>query len=345
MDRAINVHIEGDTARLPVADFRALLSPREQRALEAFEARCGAFGATERRSAPMTVEKTGNTGDVPGYYVRGHAAVHDRRSLDLGGFYEVVDRDAFNAVLDGDPLVHLNWDHDMGRALASTRSNVYRLELRTDPKGLHFYAKVAPTTAAKDLRILMEGGVIDQASFAFTVAEDTWEIRNQGQADEVVVRTILRVGDLFDVTVTAQGAYPATDSQVVRSYAVAFARSNDKLPDAPDTHDAPAATEDADPPAASPSQAETPEHPATEAVETADNPVETADPAAPETSEAPPEAVAPPAEAGEGATEPLPQEGEAQPEVPEAHPLVRALRFDMEQTLREHKFLLDTRKP
>jgi hypothetical protein len=65
MDRQINVHIEGDTARLPVADFRALLNPREQRALEAFEARCGVFGATERRAAPMTVDKTGNNGDVP----------------------------------------------------------------------------------------------------------------------------------------------------------------------------------------------------------------------------------------------------------------------------------------
>jgi HK97 family phage prohead protease len=155
---------------------------------------------------------------VPGYYVRGHAAVYDRKSLDLGGFQEIVAR-AFD-VLDSDPLVHLNWDHDMGRALASTRSKTYLLELREDPKGLHFYAKVAPTTAAKDLRILMEGGVIDQASFAFTVAEDTWEIRNQGKPDEVVVRTIQQVGELFDVTVTAQGAYPQTDSQVVRSYAV-----------------------------------------------------------------------------------------------------------------------------
>jgi phage head maturation protease len=40
-----------------------------------------------------------------------------------------------------------------------------------------------------------------------------------------VLRTITRVGELFDVTITAQGAYPQTDSQVVRAYALAYAAS------------------------------------------------------------------------------------------------------------------------
>jgi hypothetical protein len=234
---------------------------------------------------------------------------------------------------------------------------VYRLELRTDPKGLHFYAKVAPTTAAKDLRILMEGGVIDQASFAFTVAEDTWEIRNQGKPDEVVVRTIQQVGDLFDVTVTAQGAYPQTDSQVVRSYAVAFARSTDKLPDLVTRDEARTLVSagrdrrgyvaelanDAVESSASPSQAETPEDPAPEAVQTADAPAEAATDAA-ETSEAPPEAVAPPAEPGEGATEPLHEEGEetrsTDSPADSPDPLTRSLAFDIHQSVRRHRFLL-----
>jgi HK97 family phage prohead protease len=230
-ERQINVTIEGDTARLAVADFRALLNDRERRALEGFERRCGVFGGRETRTAPLEVEKTGNSGDPesPGYYVRGHAAVYNRKSLDLGGFQEKIDAAAFNDVLDSDPDVHLNWDHDMRYTLARTRSAQYLLELRSDPRGLHYYAKVAPTSFAADLRILMEGGVIDQASFAFTVADDTWEIVNRDKPDEYVLRTITRVGELFDVTITAQGAYPQTDSQVVRSYALAYAASTGRL--------------------------------------------------------------------------------------------------------------------
>jgi HK97 family phage prohead protease len=107
----------------------------------------------------------------------------------------------------------------MRYALASTDSTDYLLELRSDPKGLHYYAKVAPVSYANDLRILMKGGVIKQASFAFTVAHDSWEIVNRDKPDEYVIRTIHEIGDLFDVTITAQGAYPQTDSQVVRAYA------------------------------------------------------------------------------------------------------------------------------
>jgi HK97 family phage prohead protease len=227
-ERQINVTIEGDTARLAVADFRALLSPREQRALAHFEARCGVLGDRERRQAPLEVEQIaapGGPGSAAAFIAKGHAAVYDRKSLDLGGFQEKIDPTAFDPILDRHPLVHLNWDHDMRYALASTDSTDYLLELRSDPKGLHYYAKVAPVSYANDLRILMKGGIIKQASFAFTVAHDSWEIVNRDKPDEYVVRTIHEIGELFDVTITAQGAYPQTDSQVVRAYAFNYAQS------------------------------------------------------------------------------------------------------------------------
>jgi HK97 family phage prohead protease len=103
------------------------------------------------------------------------------------------------------------WDHDTTRALSSTRSSTYPLELRVDPNGLHFYSKVAPTSYSEDLRVLLEGGVISQSSFAFTVKNDEWRMTEQ-DGDEIVERTILEVEDLFDVTTCAMGAYPTTDS-------------------------------------------------------------------------------------------------------------------------------------
>lgn len=141
--------------------------------------------------------------------VAGHAAVFNRTSHDLGGFREIVAPGAFSAALDADPDVHLLWDHDTSLVLGRTRNKT--LELRQDPLGLHFWARVAPTSYAEDLRVLMERGDVDQASFAFTVEEDDWT------ADEEtgdVTRTIRSVGELFDVTITAKGAYPTTDASL-----------------------------------------------------------------------------------------------------------------------------------
>jgi HK97 family phage prohead protease len=208
----------------------ALSTPSARKTVSRFQSRCGEFGAVEQRVFPIELERAAKSGDPnASYYIRGHAAVFDRLSLNLGGFQEKIDKGAFTNTLNADPDVHLNWDHDMRYALARTKSSQFLLELREDPRGLHYYAKVAPVSYANDLRVLMEGGVIDQASFAFTVEEDSWEITNMGEQDEQVVRTIHRVGELFDVTVTAQGAYPQTDSTLVRAYALGYAFDTDRI--------------------------------------------------------------------------------------------------------------------
>jgi HK97 family phage prohead protease len=212
----------------PIAEFRSGLTGSQRTALDAFERRFGTFGGTEKRYIPLSDsdievregEQVG-TNDLA-YIVRGHASVFDRKSLDLGGFQEIIEAGAFKDALDRNPDVALVPDHDMTRVLARTNRSPYLLELREDPKGLHYYAKVIPTADALDLRLRMEAGLVDQSSFAFTVDEDSWEIKEK-DGEETVVRTIHRVGDLFDVTITAFGAYPQTDSQVVRSYAEVYA--------------------------------------------------------------------------------------------------------------------------
>lgn len=189
----------------------------------------GTFGGKERRSFKLDVEDVRDSGAGEGQFtIRGHAAVFDKWSLDLGGFREKVDPQAFDNVLSRNPDVRLNWDHDTRWMLARTANKT--LELRTDPAGLHYWGRVAPTSYATDLRILMERGDIDEASFAFTVAKDKWEITGEGD-DEKVERTILEVGELYDVTVTAMGAYPQTDSQVVRKRALDYAHERGLIPE------------------------------------------------------------------------------------------------------------------
>jgi HK97 family phage prohead protease len=245
-------------------EFRAGLDARQQRALEAFEARAGKFGGREFREAPIEDQEVTASGDPEAAFItRGYAAVYNRKSLDLGGFQEIIEAGAFNDVLDADPHVLLLRDHAPGTELASTRSAKFPLELRTDPRGLHFYAKAVDTTDAQDLKKRMLGGLTNQASFAFTVDSDTWEIRNEGKDSEQIIRTIHKVGELFDVTITAMGAYPQTSSQIVKDYARAFMQANGRSADEP-------GAEEPAPPAPTAPEAETPEVPVVERDESGD---------------------------------------------------------------------------
>lgn len=155
--------------------------------------------------------------------VRGHALTWDT-PYDMWLFTESVARGALDDVLTTNPDVHLLWEHDYSRALARTQAK--NLELRADPQGLHFWARVVETSYSKDLRVLMEAHVVDQASWAFTVEEDEWVERSDGSLH----RTIKKVGDLFDVTITARGANPATDASLARSL-VENARKHGRLPE------------------------------------------------------------------------------------------------------------------
>jgi HK97 family phage prohead protease len=161
------------------------------------------------------------------FTVRGYAAVFNQLSLDLGGFREQIDPAAFDDVLATNPDVHFVWDHDTRYVGARTSNGT--LTLRTDGIGLLMDAQVGPYSWAKDLRTALERRDIDQGSFSFIVADDgdDWEV----DAEEKVLRTIRKVSGLYDVTVTAKGAYPQTSMAVVRSL-IAAATAEGRLPEA-----------------------------------------------------------------------------------------------------------------
>lgn len=145
------------------------------------------------------------------YTLRGHAAVFNAVSDDLGGFREVLEPGAFRAALERQPDVRLLFGHNGDTLIPLARTKSGTLELREDDTGLHVWARVAPTSFARDMRIAMERGDLDQMSFAFTLNDDgdDWEHTDSG-----VLRTIRRDGiaDLFDVSVVTYPAYPQTDA-------------------------------------------------------------------------------------------------------------------------------------
>jgi HK97 family phage prohead protease len=155
-----------------------------------------------------------------GFTIRGYPAVYNQPSLDLGGFTEQIAPGAFDEVLAATPDVHFVWDHDTRYVGARTTNGT--LSLSSDDHGLFMEAQVGNYSWAKDLRVALERGDIDQGSFAFTVADggDTFAADDDGN----VTRTITNVGGLYDVTVTAQGADPQTSMAAVRSLAAATGR-------------------------------------------------------------------------------------------------------------------------
>jgi HK97 family phage prohead protease len=169
------------------------------------------------RLSDIEFREPDQTGDGQFTFI-GHAAVFELLSLPLydwwfGEFREKIAPGAFTNVLARDPDVHLVYVHDMASAMARTRSKT--LELSQDPRGLRAYARLDPTDPdVQRVAPKMRRGDVDQMSFAFTVARDEWLIENEGTPDEVVTRTIHEVGELYDVSIVPQGAFPQTDGSL-----------------------------------------------------------------------------------------------------------------------------------
>lgn len=137
----------------------------------------------------------------------GYAAVYNAPSLPLtirglnGGkpFTERVAPGAFDASLGKN--VQLLVSHDRRELLANTKSGL--LQLRSDERGLAFEVELPDTTRARDVRALVEAGVLTEMSFGFYVRSDAWNGTE---------RTLAEV-DLREISIVENGAYPQTSAE------------------------------------------------------------------------------------------------------------------------------------
>lgn len=140
--------------------------------------------------------------------VRGYAAKFNSLSEPMYGFREQIAPGAFDTVLDNDVRCFLNHDENLilGRTIAGT------LRISADSTGLMYEADLPDTQAARDLIVSMERGDISQSSFAFRLAPngDTWDENEEGQ----IIRTITKVGRLYDVSPVSIPAYPEATAGV-----------------------------------------------------------------------------------------------------------------------------------
>jgi HK97 family phage prohead protease len=160
----------------------------------------------ERRVFPVEMRvKRGEDGKPQ---IRGHAAVFNRLSEDLGGFKEKIDPGAFARAIKERQDVRSLFNHNPDKILGRTKSGTLKLE--EDDDGLNSVTDPADTTYARDLLVSIERGDVDQMSFSFSVPEggDSWEETEDGD-----VRT-LRDVNLYDISPVTFPAYPDTDVAV-----------------------------------------------------------------------------------------------------------------------------------
>lgn len=134
--------------------------------------------------------------------VSGYAAVFEDETVIGGAFAERVARGAFEGSDMSNTVALFN--HDMNQPLARVG---HGLELTVDERGLRYSFELGNQSYAKDLAENIRMGNVSTSSFGFTVEDDEWERRSDGMN----LRTINKVGLLFDVSPTTQGAYPTTE--------------------------------------------------------------------------------------------------------------------------------------
>lgn len=134
-------------------------------------------------------------------------------------YYEQIDKDAFKDAKIDDVILNMNHE---GQALARTRNNTLTLEVNED--GLDIEADMSKSRASRDAYEAVQNGLLDKMSFAFTVAEDSYDTKKH-------TRTILKIDRLFDVSLVNFPAYEAT-SVSARSYFGAKAEAERKAAEA-----------------------------------------------------------------------------------------------------------------
>ena len=139
-------------------------------------------------------------------HIEGYGSVFNERSLDLGGFVEMIAPGAFDGVIErSDVKCYL--DHNPGKGiLARSRNGNGSLSLVVDEKGLKYSFDAPKTNLGDEVVEGLKRGDYSQSSFAFTVDDEIWTKEEDGS----YLRTITKIGGLYDVSIVANPAYEGT---------------------------------------------------------------------------------------------------------------------------------------
>ena len=119
---------------------------------------------------------------------------------------EQVAPDAFEKADMSDVIMQYNHE---GRVFARTRNNT--LSVESDEHGLLINADLGGTEIGRQLYEEIDGGYTDRMSFGFTVDSDEVEESREKGKRTVYLRTITRIGKLYDVSAVSIPANDGTE--------------------------------------------------------------------------------------------------------------------------------------
>lgn len=145
------------------------------------------------------------TDDNKNVVIEGYIAKFDSLTELWEGYYEKIDRSAFDNTLKDGHNIFLLYHHDWTKPLASTKTGT--LELETDNIGLRFKATINSNLSyAKDTIELVKEGLIQGCSFGFNCVRENVEYNSK---DDSLIRTLLEV-NLYEGSVLCIPQYEDT---------------------------------------------------------------------------------------------------------------------------------------
>lgn len=163
----------------------------------------------EYRNLPILLPTANEKRIDSNFYVEGVATTFNKPyeiyEFDGVKYYEVVDRNALNDADLSDVIMQYNHE---GRVLARNTNKTLGLEPTYEV--LFIYADLGKSQASKEMFSEIESGLVTKMSWAFTVAEDSYN-------KETRTRTILKVRKVYDVSAVSIPASCDTDISA-RSY-------------------------------------------------------------------------------------------------------------------------------
>lgn len=145
-----------------------------------------------------------------GRTIKGYSAVFDSNYQMWEGYNETIARGAFDGADFSDVVALFN--HESENLLARSKDGTGTLTLKVDDKGLYFEFEAPNTTIGNDVLENVKLGNIRGCSFAFTVTEQKVEDFEDGTC----LRTILKIGKLYDVGPVVNPAYEETEIEACK---------------------------------------------------------------------------------------------------------------------------------
>ena len=135
--------------------------------------------------------------------IKGEAIVFNQKSLDLGGFREVILPGAADqSLLERNQKSY--WNHNTDFVLGSVRAGT--MSLTKTETGIDFEIEPADSPIVRSFIESIDRGDVNQMSFGFRCLKDEWRIDHD--LDEVI-RDVITM-DLREVSPVANPAYPQT---------------------------------------------------------------------------------------------------------------------------------------